>query len=79
MAEQGHSDILSQPDFNPKTKLVWPHNAVEPTTPQKLLRHFQAMQEADFRYATLFWPNYMKYEEKIGVTYPLQKKYKYYY
>ena len=23
----------------------------------QLLRHFQATQEADFRYATLFWPN----------------------
>ena len=25
-------DILSQPNFNPETKLVWPHNAVEPST-----------------------------------------------
>ena len=32
--------------FQPNTKLVWPHNLVE-TTPQP----------ADFRYATLFWPN----------------------
>jgi hypothetical protein len=33
--------ILSQPNFNPKTKLVWQHNAT---------------QEADFLYETLFWP-----------------------
>ena len=32
--------------FQPNTKLVWPHNLVE-TNPQP----------ADFRYATLFWPN----------------------
>ena len=25
--------------------------------PVKLLGHFQATQEANFRYATLFWPN----------------------
>ena len=37
--------ILSQPNFNPKQKLVWPHNAVEPTTPHKLLRYFQETQE----------------------------------
>ena len=34
------------------------------TTPVKLLGHFQATQEAHFRYATLFWANYKKYEEK---------------
>ena len=38
--------------------LIMQWNPLPPhPTLHKLLRHFQATQEADFRYATLFWPN----------------------
>ena len=33
--------------------IIW---TTQPTT-HKLLGHFQATQDADFRYGTLFWPN----------------------
>jgi hypothetical protein len=34
--------------------LPTPHHTTPPTHPLELLRHFQATQEADFWYATLF-------------------------
>ena len=41
--------------------ISWP----TPPTTHKLLRQFQATNEADFLYATQFQPNYVdKYEEK---------------
>ena len=49
-------NILSQPNSTSTQVGIdkvmgWPTHT---TTPQKLLSHFQATQEADFRYATLF-------------------------
>jgi hypothetical protein len=47
---------LSQP--NSSSTQVGSDKVLSRTTPPpgKLLRHFQTTQEADFRYATLFWP-----------------------
>ena len=55
---------LSQPNSTstqPQLELEWLHNDLDQPTPPRhpwnSLGHFQATQEADFRYATLFWPN----------------------
>ena len=48
--------FLSQPNSTSSQGWDWQINGLA-HPPQTLLRHFQATQEAAFRYATLFWPN----------------------
>ena len=61
LSEASPFRFFSQPNFNPTTKLVWPHNWVEPTTttpPHH--RNFKALLGnlgSFFRYGTLYWPN----------------------
>ena len=70
--------FLSQP--NSTSAQVGSDKVISQTTtthhhPVKLLRHFQTTQEADFRYATLFWPNYKDDLKKKMEDY-LKKKWK---